>query len=98
MYAFLTQLSVHYEIVVFTAANKDYAEYFVKKIDRTNVIKYLLHRDHCTIDEDGRLAKDIRLLGRELSKVIIVDNCEDNFRLSAENGILVPDFTDDFED
>ncbi len=58
----------------------------------------MLHREHCTFDEDGRLAKDIRLLGRDLSKVIIIDNCEDNFRLSADNGILVPDFIDDFED
>ena len=33
LFAFLNRLSVHYEIVIFTAALKAYAEYFVKRID-----------------------------------------------------------------
>ena len=40
----------------------------------------------------------MNLLGRELSKTIIIDNLEENFRLTPENGIAVPDFIDDFKD
>ena len=40
----------------------------------------------------------MNLLGRDLSKTIIIDNLEENFRLTPENGIAVPDFIDDFKD
>ncbi len=33
-----------------------------------------------------------------MSKTIIIDNLEENFRLTPENGIAVPDFIDDFKD
>lgn len=50
------------------------------------------------IDNDGRTTKDLTKLGRDLSKTIIIDNLEDNFRLTPENGIAIPDFIDDFKD
>jgi TFIIF-interacting CTD phosphatase-like protein len=40
----------------------------------------------------------LNLLDRDLSKTIIIDNLEENFRLTPENGIAVPDFIDDFKD
>ena len=33
-----------------------------------------------------------------MRKTIIIDNLEDNFRVTPDNGILIPDFIDDFED
>lgn len=50
LFTFLTRLSPLYEIVIFTAALKEYAEYFVQRIDHKKVISYILHREHCQID------------------------------------------------
>ena len=98
LFTFLTRLSPYYEIVIFTAALKEYADYFVQRIDHKKVISYILHREHCQISDTGRVTKDLRLLGRDLSKTLIIDNLEDNFRVTPDNGILIPDFIDDFKD
>ena len=77
----LSQLYPYYEIVVFTAAVADYAEYFVSKIDPHHRIKHVLHREHCKVDpESGVVLKDLSKIGRDLSKTIIVDNLAENFR------------------
>lgn len=33
-----------------------------------------------------------------MRKTLIIDNLEDNFRVTPDNGILIPDFIDDFKD
>ena len=41
---FLTALSEHYEIVIFTAAMQDYADWIVNGIDQRRIIKHRLYR------------------------------------------------------
>lgn len=36
--------------------------------------------------------KDITLIGRDISKTIIVDNIPQNFRLQKENGVFIKTF------
>jgi TFIIF-interacting CTD phosphatase-like protein len=38
LFAFLTKLNPYYELIIFTAAVKPYADYFVKRIDHKKVI------------------------------------------------------------
>jgi CTD small phosphatase-like protein 2 len=42
--------------------------------------------------------KDIALLGRDLSKTIIIDNISDNFILQPDNGIFISTWHDDMAD
>ncbi|KRX09581.1 Ribonuclease H-like domain [Pseudocohnilembus persalinus] len=88
---FLNQLSQHYEIVVFTAAQKDYADKVLNCIDREGAISHRLYRDHLFFN-NMRKVKDLRILGREMSKTIIVDNLKENFELQPENGFHISDF------
>lgn len=44
---------------------------------------YRQHTSHC-----GNI-KDLNVLGRDLSKVIIVDNLEDNFQTQPSNGLKI---------
>ena len=44
--AFLEEMAKYYEVVVFTAALKDYADYILDIIDPKKFIKYRLYRQH----------------------------------------------------
>ncbi len=76
---FLSELSVHYEIVVFTAALQDYADWILDQLDHSNrYISHRLYRQHTKRKTEYAL-KDLSLLGRDMSKTIIVDNIAENF-------------------
>lgn len=73
-------MSQLFEIVIYTAAAQDYADFILNYIDRdtTKYINHRLYRNHCQYDE-GVYVKDLSMLGREITKTIIVDNIRDNF-------------------
>lgn len=66
-------MSLHYEIVMFTASLSKYAEPLYAKLDPKKVTDTLLYREHCTF-YNGLFVKDMARLGRNLSDVIIIDN------------------------
>ena len=80
---FLSKMKDHFEVVVFTASVQEYADWVIDQIDTEKVIEHRLYRHHCIIEEEedgGRLyIKDLGMLGRELSKSIIVDNLIESF-------------------
>jgi len=85
---FIQKLSEKYEIIVFTAATKDYAETVVQKIDPERLyVKSVLSRAHTqkvenkNEESDDKCLKNLEDLGRDLSQVIIVDNLKENFAL-----------------
>ena len=56
-----------------------------------------MYRQHTDLI-DGTHIKDLSKLGRDLSKVIIVDNIEENYHLQPNNGINIIDFEGDEND
>ena len=50
-----------------------------------------MYKDHCTLYKN-RFVKDITKLGRDIRKIIIVDDDENNFVLNKENGIKIKPF------
>ena len=92
LFEFLDKVSEYYELVVFTAATKEYADPILEAIEQNKIIfEYKLYREHTTIIGDD-FVKDISKLGRDLSKVIIVDNMPQCFRLQKENGVFIRPF------
>ena len=95
---FLEEMSNYYEVVIFTASVKDYADTILDQLDPEHkFISYRLYREHTTVLKRTYL-KDISKLGRDLSKVIIIDNASDNFRLQTDNGIFINTWIDDQTD
>jgi len=43
---FLKEMSKYYEIVIFTAATQDYADWVIDKIDPNHYISHRLYRQH----------------------------------------------------
>ena len=86
---FLKEISELYEIIIFTSSTREYASPIIDKIEKENkFFSGRLYREH-NIIINNEYIKDISLLGRNIQKVIIVDNMIQNFRLQKENGILI---------
>ena len=93
LYNFLNLVKEYYEIITFTAATQSYADPILDAIEikRGKYFNFRLYRNHCSI-VNNIIVKDISLIGRDISKIIIVDNMQQNFKLQKENGILISSF------
>jgi CTD small phosphatase-like protein 2 len=81
---FLTLMEKYYEIVIFTAGMQDYADWALAHIGGGKIayqtISHRLYRQHALPCREFYI-KDLSLIGRDLSKTIIVDNISENFLL-----------------
>ena len=97
LFSFLTLLKPFYEIISFTSASREYADVIINEIEKKRkFFDYKFYREHCTIYKDT-FVKDISKIGRDLQKIIIVDNNENNFVLNKENGIKISAYYGDDE-
>ena len=71
--AFLFEMSRMFEIVVFTASQKLYADKVLDLVDPKRRISHRLYREHCVVVNKTYYLKNLKILGRDLSQVIIVD-------------------------
>lgn len=71
-------MSAHFEIMIFTAAMQDYADWALSHFENESCIKYRFYRQHA-LPCGGFYVKDLSRIGREISKMIIVDNIAENF-------------------
>ena len=94
---FLKEMSELYELVIFTAAMQDYADWALNQLDTGKWISHRWYRQHTSI-EKGVFIKDLSKIGRDLNKTIIVDNVAENFSKQPENGILIKSWYDDPND
>ena len=94
---FITVLSQYCEIVIFTASTKYYCDIVIDGLDCKNLIDYKLYREH-TYDYNGINVKDLSKLGRDLNKIIIIDNIEENYSFQPNNGLNIIDFEGDEND
>ena len=85
---FLKEMSQLYEVVIFTAAMQDYADWVLDSIDKNKYISHRMYRQHAS--PTGMVfVKDLSKIGRPLNKCIIVDNVAENFSLQPDNGIFI---------
>lgn len=82
---------------MFTASLSKYAEPLYAKLDLNKVTSTLLYREHCTY-HNGIFVKDMSLLGRSLSDVIIVDNSPNSYLFQPENAMPSINWYDDKND
>ncbi|CAD8047361.1 unnamed protein product [Paramecium sonneborni] len=94
---FLKEMSKFYEIVIFTAAQQDYADFILDLIDEDKVISHRLYRQHTTLVKNTYV-KDIEKIGRDIKKTIIIDNLAENFQFQPDNGIQIQSWYGDSDD
>uniref|UniRef100_A0A8C1RBK2 CTD (carboxy-terminal domain, RNA polymerase II, polypeptide A) small phosphatase-like a n=1 Tax=Cyprinus carpio TaxID=7962 RepID=A0A8C1RBK2_CYPCA len=94
---FLQKLGELFECVLFTASLAKYADPVADLLDRWGVFRARLFRESCVFHR-GNYVKDLSRLGRELNKVIIVDNSPASYIFHPENAVPVQSWFDDMTD
>jgi Dullard-like phosphatase family protein len=95
----LTELAGHFELIVFTASHRNYADRVIDILDPEHkIFSYRLFRDSCLETNKGSYIKDLRILNRDLSKLLLVDNSILSFGYQLDNGIPIVPFYDNKAD
>ena len=94
---FLKEVCTMFEVVVFTASVSKYAIPVIKNLDPNGLISYCLFRNHCS-SISSTFVKDLSLLGRDLSKIIIIDNSPNAYMFHPENAIPIESWIGDKSD
>ena len=98
LFWFLSKVKPFYELITFTSASREYAQPIINEIELKNkYFDYSFFREHSVISGND-FVKDISRIGRDMKRIIIVDNMEQNFRLNKNNGIKIKAFYGDQND
>jgi len=96
-FEFLEKVSELYEVVIFTASLKGYADPVIEFIDRSKVVSSRLFRNEC-LNYNGNYIKNLSLLGRDLKRVVIVDNSPISYAFHPHNAIAITSWFNDSSD
>ena len=95
---FLEEISKIFDIGIFTASSKDYADAVINYLDPNNeFIKFRLYRNSC-IRVNNISIKDLRIIGVDLKNIVLIDNNMYSFANQLGNGILINSFYYDKND
>ncbi|RID60468.1 hypothetical protein BRARA_F03622 [Brassica rapa] len=95
LYKFLERVVELFHVVIFTASHSIYASQLLDILDPDGkFISQRFYRDSCILSE-GIYTKDLTVLGLDLAKVAIIDNCPQVYRLQINNGIPIKSWYDD---
>ena len=96
----LETMSKLYEIVLFTAGSKEYANMVRKCLDPSGrLVSRVLGSSSCFLTKEGYLVKDLRIFSdRYLKNIAIVDDQVTSFAFQLMNGIPVNPYFGEEED
>ena len=97
---FLAEVSKYFEVGIFTASVKEYADAVIDYLDpNKQMVKFRLYRNNCINVNDRIYVKDLRILkGVDLKDIILIDNSMYSFSSQLTNGILINSFYNDKND
>lgn len=94
---FLKRMGEMFECVLFTASLAKYADPVADLLDKYNTFSGRLFRESCVFHK-GNYVKDLSRLGRDLRKVVIIDNSPQSYIFHPDNAVPVTSWFDDPND
>lgn len=95
----LENLSKHFEIIIFTASHRGYADKVIDILDpQGDLVSHRLFREHCFQSKQGVYVKDLRVINRRIEDMILVDNALYSYGLQLANGVPIIPFYNCKED
>uniref|UniRef100_UPI003AB0F488 carboxy-terminal domain RNA polymerase II polypeptide A small phosphatase 1 isoform X8 n=1 Tax=Centroberyx gerrardi TaxID=166262 RepID=UPI003AB0F488 len=94
---FLKRMGELFECVLFTASLSKYADPVSDLLDKWGAFRSRLFRESCVFHR-GNYVKDLSRLGRDLNKVIIIDNSPASYVFHPDNAVPVASWFDDMAD
>ncbi|KAL6101269.1 ctdsp1 [Pungitius sinensis] len=94
---FLRRMGELFECVLFTASLAKYADPVSDLLDKWGAFQSRLFRESCVFHK-GNYVKDLSRLGRDLNKVIIIDNSPASYVFHPQNAVPVASWFDDMSD
>ena len=89
---FLDDISEFYELIVFNEGERQYTDLLIDSLEENKIyFEHRFYREHIVIVNND-IVKDLVRIGRNLDKILIIDNMQQNFKLQKENGILIKSF------
>lgn len=94
---FLHEISLYYNLFIFTASMAQYSTNLMNILDKNKVILKVLTREHCQF-KGGLYFKNLNIFNRDYKDIIILDNNPISYALNKSNGIPIPTWIDDPND
>lgn len=94
---FLRRMGEMFECVLFTASLSKYADPVADLLDKHGAFHARLFREACVFHK-GNYVKDLSKLGRDLNRVVIIDNSPQSYIFHPDNAVPVTSWFDDPND
>ena len=95
LHEFLSKMKKIYELILFSYETQEYVDPILDLIEKKEkYFEYRLYKEHTKFNGKDYI-KDLSKLGRDLRRIIIIDNIPQSFKLQKNNGICIKPFYGD---
>ena len=95
LHEFLSKMKKIYELILFSYEIQEYVDPIVDLIEKKEkYFEHRLYKQHTKFNGKYYI-KDLSRLGRDIRRILIIDNISQNFKLQKNNGICIKPFYGD---